>query len=886
MTTSAEHADPSTTRPWHAVNLADIQSRLDADERGLSSAEASDRLARFGPNTIKTTAATPWIVTLLKQFVSPMIGILLIAFIITLLLTEYVDAAAIALILALNATLGFWQERKAARDVQALAKLSAPTSTVLRDGTAHERFPAADLVPGDVVLLESGDRVPADVRLLQAKNLLIDESMLTGESEAVTKHTGPVDPQAPLGDRLNMAFSGTLVRAGRARALVVATGADTELGAISELVKGPPGKTPLQELTNSLERKIGIVIVVVSAILFASGIALGNPPSQMFMTVVALAVASIPESLPIVLTVAMSVGVTRMAKRNALVRSLPAVETLGSTTVIGSDKTGTLTMNQMTVQAGWTASGMADLTDHDHPLTSSQRMLLRAGALTNEARPDRDDPTELNGDAVDTAMARVALATGAVTMTEFRSPPLSHAPYESEARMSQTIRRVDGRHVLFVKGSPDALLPASTHMATDDGPVPVDAQQVREANDHLASRGLRVLATAYRVLDDGEPIPHTIPAPSGLTLAGLQGMADPPRPGVAEAIAACHNAGIAVLMITGDQPPTALAIAEQLGLPTDAEPLTGSEILTLDDDALYQRLRQVGVAARVSPQDKMRIVQVLQDHGQIVAVTGDGVNDAPALKAASLGVAMGDAGTDVAREAADMVLTDDNFVTVVDAVEQGRITFNAIRKATQFLVANGLASLLAVSVSVYADMPLIFLPIQMLFMNVVTNGVQDIALAFEPGEGDELNRPPRSADEGVLSRVLWWRTVLTGLWMAFATVAMFLWALSSGSSEAHARTLTLALFIMMNFLFVQTTRFEHKSVFSDPFSNKLLLASSLFALALFWVAVEWPVSAGLMGLESLSAEEWAWCAVLGVPVLVLVEVEKWVRRAARRRAAG
>ncbi|MGC0274606.1 cation-translocating P-type ATPase [Pseudactinotalea sp. Z1739] len=869
--------ESASERTWHALDIKDVTAALQADDQGLTSAEAGQRLAVHGPNTIETSSATPWIVTLLRQFVSPMIGILLAAFVITMLLREYVDAGAIALILALNAGLGFWQERKSARDVRALATLSAPNCTVVRDGAAATR-PAADLVPGDVVHLESGDRVPADVRLLDAKSLQVDESMLTGESEAVTKQTGVVTEEAPVGDRINMAFSGTLVRSGRARALVVATGTGTELGVISELIKGPPGKTPLQELTNGLERKIGVIITAVSAVLFFSGVALGNAPGEMFLTIVALAVASLPESLPIVLTVAMSVGVSRMAKRHALVRSLPAVETLGSTTVIGSDKTGTLTMNEMTSQAGWTTAGEVELTDPGLTLSPAARQMLLIGALTNEARPDRDDPSTFIGDAVDVAMAKAALRTGAVTMGEFTTAPLAHAPYESEARMSQSIHRVGDDRVLFVKGSPDALLAASVKIQTDDGVAPLDLEVVQSANHHLASRGLRMLGTAFRVLAPGEQIPEELPAPSGLTFAGLQGMADPPRPGVAEAIAACHRAGIWVLMITGDQPATALAIAAQLGLPTEAEPLTGAEILTLDDEALRARLRRVGVAARVSPQDKMRIVQVLQDSGEVVAVTGDGVNDAPALKAAALGVAMGASGTDVARESADMVLTDDNFVTVVDAVEQGRVTFNAIRKATHFLLANGAASLLAVSISVYTDMPLIFLPIQMLFMNVVTNGVQDIALGFEGAEGDELNHPPRSAKEGVLSRVLWWRTVIAGAWMGLAAVGMFLWGLNEGLAEEHARTLTMTLFVMMNFFFVQTSRFEHKSVLSDPFSNRLLVVSSFAALALFWVAVTWPVVSNLMGFVPLSGGEWALCAALGVSVLVIVEAEKWVRR--------
>ncbi|MVT25286.1 HAD-IC family P-type ATPase [Nesterenkonia alkaliphila] len=874
--------DTAAGEPWHSLSTAETFKLLETDAEGLDAAAAGQRLERYGPNRIEAAKAESWVITLLCQFVSPMIGILLVAFVITLLLQEYADAGAIALILILNASLGFWQERKAARDVQALAQLSAPSSTVIRDGKSIT-LPAEDLVPGDTVLLESGNKVPADVRLFSATHLQVDESMLTGESDAVTKDTAAVDAAAPIADRTSMAFSGTLVRSGRARAMVVATGTDTELGAISEMVKGPTGKTPLQELTNDLEKKIGIIIVAVSAVLFVSGILLGNELGEMFLTVVALAVASLPESLPIVLTVAMSVGVSRMAKRNALVRHLPAVETLGSTTMIGSDKTGTLTMNELTVQQVRTPAGTTDLNTLNAPgqqLDPNTRLVLRAGALTNEARPLADDPENFSGDAVDAAMAKAALRWEAVTRDEFLAPPLAHAPYEPELGLSQTVRKVDGRRVLFVKGAPDALIAASTHLETVNGPEPSGLDQVRAANETMAAEGLRVLATAYRYLHQAEQLPggtEAFPAPSGLTFLGLQGMADPPRPGVLEAITQCHDAGIRVLMITGDQPATAISVAEQLGLPAGAEPLTGTEIQTLNDDDLYQRLTTVGVAARVTPADKRRIVEVLQAQDHVVAVTGDGVNDAPALKAAALGVAMGASGTDVAREAADMVLTDDNFVTVVDAVEQGRVTFNAIRKATHFLVANGAASLIAVSISVYADMPLIFLPIQMLFVNVVTNGVQDIALAFEPAEGDELKRKPRSAAEGVLDQKMWIRTGLAGAWMGLAAILMFTWALDSGRTDEYARTLTLTLFIMMNFFFVQTSRFENKSVFSSPFSNPLLLFTAVGALGLHWLAMNWSVSAALMGFVSLSAAEWAICAALGISILVIVELEKLIR---------
>lgn len=887
---------PENRPQWHILEPDDALTELDTTQEGLSSEQAQQRLTKYGPNELSTSSSSPWYVTLAKQFISPMIGILVLCVAATLLLQEWIDAAAIFVILLLNAGLGFWQERKTARDVQALASLSAPEARALRDGS-EQTLPAADLVPGDIVMLASGDQAPADLRLIEASGLRVDESMLTGESDAVTKDTPSVDSDSGIGDRTCMVFSGTLVETGRARGVVVATGANTELGAINDLIQGPSDKTPLEVLTHSLEKRIGIIIAAASAFLFGAGLLLGSSASDMFLTVVALAVAVIPESLPIVLTVAMSVGVSRMAERNALVRSLPAVETLGSTTVIGSDKTGTLTINEMTVTAAWTAEGVVNFDpDEEHDDDDRPSPLMHAnlatGALTNEASFDSEG--DLQGDAVDVAMARIALATGVVTEDERAEDALAHAPYESELKLSQTVRDIDGRRILLVKGSPDTVLESSTTMATgadestesrDDGysglaTGPIDSEAIEHANDELAEKGLRVLATAYRVLDENEELDSELPAPTELVFVGLQGMVDPPRPGVADAIADCQAAGIRVVMITGDHPTTAAAIAEQLNLDVSSEPLTGKEIQSLSDDELFDRLQTVSVAARVAPSDKMRIVELLQGDGETVAVTGDGVNDAPALKAAALGVAMGDAGTDVARDSADVVLTDDNFVTVVDAVEQGRVTFNAIRKATHFLLTTGAASLIAVTLSVFADVPLIFLPLQMLFINVVTNGVQDIALAFESAEGDELQRTPRSAHEGVLSRTLWIRTAIAGSWMALVTFGMFIWALNQGLDEPYARTLTVTLFIWMNFFLVQTSRFETRSLFTDPIGNRLLLGTSVGALLLYWGAMSWSVSASALGLVSLSATEWAVCAGLGISVLVVVEVDKLIRRRA------
>ena len=877
----------TTATPWHSLSTDAVFTELSSSQDGLDSAEAAERLRSAGPNELAVAGPTPWWRVLLRQFVSPLIAILLVAAVVTAFQQHWVDSGAIFLILFINAVLGFVQERKAESDVRALQSLSTPSCRVLRDG-AERVIPGPEVVPGDVVLLESGERVPADLRLFVANALEVDESMLTGESFAATKHTSALPEDVGDADKANIAFSGTFVGSGRGRGVVIATGAATALGEINALVQGPSGKSPLQLLTNNLERYIGLVVLAALVFVFIAGIVLGNDASTMFRTAVGLAVATIPEALPIVLTVALSLGVSRMAKRNAIIRTLPAVETLGSTNVIGSDKTGTLTENRLTVERIWTTDGLLDITaDQGEGGRSDSELVraaLRAGALTNEATISAEDENEYSGDAVDAAMARIAVARGAVTEQERTVEPVAHQPYEPHLLYSQTVHAgADGRRTLYVKGSPEALLAASVAVAGPEGDEPLDDYLIHAANEEMGREGLRVIATGSRRVADDEHLTVPLRPPSGLTLLGMEGMTDPPREGVAEAIRDCRRAGISVVMITGDHPVTATAIADRLGLATGKRALTGAEMADLDDHMLAARLEETSVAARVSPQDKLRIVHTLQGAGKVVAVTGDGVNDAPALKAASIGVAMGRAGTDVAREAADMVLTDDNFATIVHAIEEGRVTFSAIRKTTFFLLSTGVAALIAVTLSVFAGTPLLFLPVQMLWINVVTNGVQDIALAFEPAEGNELSRPPRAPTEGILSRTLWFRAGITGAWMALAVLLAFIVGLRLGYPEVHARTLALTMFVLFNFFQVFSSRAEFKSLFQLRFlANKPLLFTSLGAIILHWGAITWPVSADLLGLTPLNPWEWLLCIAVGSTVLVIVEAEKAVRRWSHR----
>lgn len=695
-------------------------------------------------------------------------------------------------------------------------------------------IPATDLVPGDTVRLESGDIVPADLRITASNGLRVDESMLTGEVLPTTKrpevsdHGIDLAEDAPLGDRVTVAYSGTLVVSGRATGLVVTTGRDTELGSIADLVQTDSGKTPLQILTGRLEKTIAVLLVVVGVAVFITNLILGTGLGDAFRSTVALIVSSMPEALPVVLSVAMGVGVSRMATRNAVVRHLPSVETPGSTTVIGSDKTGTLAVNRMTVETVWTPTGLDG--------TPS----LRTGALTNDATVHPDGDT-LIGDAVDVAMASAALARGVVTGGERSAAPVADMPYEPEYAYSQTLRRETGedgtdRLVLHVKGAPEVV--ASFCRGMGGGSVLHEAME--EANHAMAADGLRVIATAYRVLGDDE-VPDATKAldtPHDLQFTGQQGMMDPPREGVREAIGQCRSAGIHVMMITGDHPVPAVAIGKRLGLgrPGD-EPLTGRDMVGLDDAQPRERLRHTSVAARMSPQDKLRIVKQLKADGATVAVT------------------------------------------IVDAVHLGRVTFSSIRKATFFLISNGLALMTAVVVNTFTELPLIFLPVMLLFMNIVTNGIQDIALSFEKGEGDELDQNPRSKDEGVLDTHMWMRSVITGLWMGIGTLLVYRVANDQGLALEKCRTLALITMVMFNFFQVFSARALHISAFAmNPLGNPLLLGSAVAALVLQWAATAWTPAADLIGLTSLSWQQWLMCTGIGVTVLLIVEAEKLVVR--------
>ncbi len=763
-------------RPPHALPPEALLDALGSSRHGLTREAAAARLAEEGPNRLPRPLPPGVAQIFLRQFGSPLIYVLLAAALVSLAIGHHSDALFIGAVLLINALIGTFQEHSAQRAAQALDALVKVRSRVVRDGEAWE-VDAETLVPGDLVLLESGDRVPADLRLLSARDLEIDESLLTGESLAVAKSAeGVLPPETPLAERHNMAFAGTLVTRGRGEGVVVATGRDTELGRIAaDVVEQPLGQAPLLARMERFTRRVALLVGLAAALMAVVALVRGMAPAEVMLLAVALAVSVIPEGLPVALTVALAIGMRRMARRNVIVRRLVAVEALGSCTFIATDKTGTLTLNALTVRRirfaegpPWEVSGegrVPEGTIHapDGLPTAAEEALLerlcRAAVLASDAfLGQRDGQWVSHGDAVDVALLVLARKAG-ITREEAlnRHPQLAVIPFESDRLYAASFNEVEGRPHAFVKGAAERVLAMCSRVATPAGERPLDRQAVEARARELAADGYRVLALAEGPVSPdaaGEFGPEQL---HDLIFLGLVGMIDPLRPEAPGAIAACRRAGIEVAMVTGDHPVTALAIGRELGLAGEtAAVVTGPELKAAPDeaalDALVSRAR---IFARVEPRQKLDIVRSLQRRGHFVAVSGDGANDAPALRAAQVGVAMGRSGTEVARESADLVITDDNFASIVAGVEEGRIAYANVRKVIFLLVSTGAAELVLFLLALFTGQPLPLLAVQLLWLNLVTNGIQDVALAFEPAEGDELERPPRPPTSPS-STASWW----------------------------------------------------------------------------------------------------------------------------------
>jgi P-type Ca2+ transporter type 2C len=876
--------------PW-AVPAEAVAAALATDPAvGLTAAEATDRLERVGPNELVERARKPAWRLLAEQFANTMILVLVAAAAVTAVIGDLKDTVVILAIVVLNAIVGFVQEYRAEQAMAALKAMAAPSVRVVRGGDVR-LVPAVNLVPGDLVVLAQGDLLAADLRLVEAVALRINEAALTGESQPVTKATEPlpqVDPSL-VAERRNMAFRGTAVTGGRGRGLVVATGMATELGRLADLLQAqPPGPTPLQRRLSTLGKRMAAAALVVCAVVFAAGVARGNPADQMFLTAVSLAVAAIPEGLPAVVTVALALGARRMARRRALVRKLPAVETLGSVTVICSDKTGTLTENRMLVQQVWTPTGSyrvegdgytpaggVDGKDGADPAADDLlRRLAAVAAACNDAvlepPASTDGHWKLSGDPTEGALLALAGKLG-ITRTglEGTRPRVAEVAFDAARRRMTTVHQDPDGVWAATKGALDALLPL---IGPGDAEIGRHAQEVAS---RWASQGYRVLALADRHLAE---VPDPVEdAESELQLLGLVGMADPARPESAAAVAACRTAGIVPVVITGDDARTGAAIAEQVGiLDRDGGVLTGVELARQDDDILAERAPATQVYARTSPEQKLRIIDAWKRQGAVVAMTGDGVNDAPALRRADIGVAMGVTGTDVSKEAADMVLADDNFATIVAAVQEGRRIYDNIRRFVRYLLTTNSGEVLVMFLASVLALPVPLLPVQILWINLVTDGLPAIALGLEPAERDTMRRRPRSPTESIFARGLWQHALWVGLTMAIVCLAVLVWARAMGWPWQTMVFTTLALLQLGHALAVRS---ERESFFTlGARSNPLLLGAVAGTLTVQLLIVYVPVLQVVFDTEPLAPVQLVVVLAASTVAFIAVEIEKWVRR--------
>ncbi len=896
-------ADAATLR-WHAREPEQVAAALGVSLTGIDDREAAERLRRFGPNRLEPPRPTSRWTLWVRQFRSPLIYVLFAAAAIAAALGELEDAAFIGAVLLINAVIGFVNEVRADHEVRALGQLVRTRARVRRGGRVVD-VDGESVVPGDLLLLESGGRVPADLRLVETQALRVDESLLTGESVPVDKEEELVlGAETRLADRRNMAFAGAMVTAGRGFGLVIATGTHTEVGAIAgALAVIPREPPPLMRRMERFARVVGGATLGLAAVLVLIGILRGQPFGELLLGAVALAVSAIPEGLPIALTVALAVAVSRMARRRVVVRNLPAVEALGSCGVIATDKTGTLTRNELTLErivagalhcevTGHGYSGEGELLRRDGgPLVLGEHprlfRLLRAGVLANEAslsqREDEgEEAWEWSGDPTDVALLAAGQKAGLSSeLLRGAHEPRAALPFEPERRYAASFHADGPGTLVCVKGAPERVLEMCAFEADEAGGAPglLDAERARAAVEALMREGYRVLAVAEAERAEPTAAGAAPPEPAQLVFLGLVAMTDPPRDGVPEAMESCHRAGIRVVMVTGDHATTARAIAARIGLaPPDAPVLSGAEIAALDDEALAARVPDCPVVARAAPAEKLRVVRAWQRAGALVAVTGDGVNDAPALRQADLGVAMGRSGTDVAREAADLVITDDDFSSIVAGVEEGRVVYDNVRKATYLLVSTGAGEVLLVTAALALGLPLPFTAVQLLWLNLVTNGIQDVALAFEAGEPRVLDRPPRPLRERIFDRVMIERTLLAGLvFGGIGLVAWWTW-MARGVPVAEARNLLVQLFVLFEIFHIGNSRSERISLFRlSPLRNPVLLIGTLGALGVHLAAMYTPFFQGLLGIAPLPLATWAELAGLAATVLVVMELHKLVR---------
>ncbi len=893
-------------KPWHHLTGDTVTTLLKSNlQEGLDPEEALLRLDRYGPNTLRTQSGQSAWMRFLRQFHQPLIYILIAAGGITAALREWVDSGVIFGVVVVNAVIGFIQESKAENALAALADTMVAEATVLRRGEKI-RISSADLVVGDIVLLQAGDRVPADIRLLHSRNLQVDESALTGESVAVEKFIDVLDRETILAERKNMAYGSSMVTYGQGTGIVIATGNNTEVGRISELISSAQNlATPLTEKVAHFSHILLYAILLLAALTVVVGLVRGQPLIDMFMAAVALAVGAIPEGLPAAVTITLAIGVSRMAKRKAIIRKLPAVETLGSTTVICSDKTGTLTENQMTVQAimaggvhyevsgaGYAPLGRIVASDeNNHADGTALSECLRAGMLCNDSRLlEKDGILQVQGDPTEGALLTAA-AKGGLSEKDLEQsfPRLDAIPFESQHQYMATLHDTgSGRpRMVYIKGAVEQILAkSSAAIAADGNLIDLNLEKIQRDVSHMAARGLRVLAFARKELPpETKAIEHEMVA-SGLTFLGLQGMIDPPRAEAIAAVQICRTAGIEVKMITGDHPVTAAAIAGQIGIcdcdvnTKDADAVvTGLELEQLSDQELVPVAQKTSVFARATPKQKIRLVRALQTAGHVVAMTGDGVNDAPALKQANIGVAMGITGTDVSKEAADMVLVDDNFSSIEAAVEEGRGVFDNLTKFIVWTLPTNLGEGLVILTAVLFGITLPILPVQILWINMTTAGFLGLMLAFEPKEDGIMERMPRNPDTPILTGELITRIILVGTLLLIGAFALFTWERAQGVSPEYARTVAVNAFVIIELFYLFNCRSLNKSIFQlGLFSNMWVFAGVSGMLLLQIVYTYLPIMNRLFQSTAIGLESWLRIILAGMVTYLIVEAEKKFRR--------
>jgi Ca2+-transporting ATPase len=892
---------------WHCQSIEDTERQLESNRAlGLNTTVAQARLEKFGTNELKKVGVRPWFVVLANQFFDVLILILVLAAAVSLFIGHVVDALTIISIVVLNGALGFVQEWRAERSLEALQQLLSPKCTVVRDGV-ESSVDSKQLVPGDLVRLEIGNRVPADLRLIETLNLRIDESALTGESASVHKDSTPLIEKTSIASQRCMAWMGSSVTNGRALGLVIATGMETEFGRIASLTQTVgQERTPLQRRLGDLGKLLGIISIALSVAVAALGWALGKSAVDMFLTGVALAVAIVPEALPIVVTTTLALGIRAMVKKRALFRRLQAAETLGSATVICADKTGTMTTNQMTVTKIWLPSEQIDVTGQGydpagHFERQGQRIdygdhddliaLLQTGMICNHARVTKR-PGGWSESGEPTEAALIVAALKAWLPPDESIDRVSELSFNSKRKRMTVIVRTDEGLTAHVKGAPETILARCKALRENGQDRPLtdsDRENLDSAYKEMAASGLRVLALARRgiespVLLDEDSVENE------LSLLGFVGIIDPPRPEVEVAVATAQSAGIRVIMITGDAAQTALAVAERIGLDV-GRVLTGDDLANLSDEQLDTALQANVLFARASPEHKLRIVSSLQSQGNIVAMTGDGVNDAPALKKADIGVAMGLRGTDVASSAADLILMDDNFGSIVDAVEEGRRQFDNIRKFVRYILSSHMGEVAVIFVNIIIGGPLILLPVQILWMNLVTDGMTAIALGLEPGEHDRMSRPPRDPHERLPNRRGVYMIIAAGSYIAAATAGLFYFYLGDSSTELIARAQTVAftgiiVLEKVNVLNFRSLKYPLHSV--GYLSNKWLLLAIVFTLGAQALAVYLPFLQTALHTVPLSGQDWAVMFAVALPLLLIGEVAKWLstRSESQRPATG